>query len=163
MDHEQSLASLDSPPIARPDELAPENSNRRGHLVAWGMFCVAGGIVTLLIGLVVAATVFVFFFDRTGSKDHDWQGTKVTLSQIQTALIMYKLNDAGEYPASLSELHSAKYFPSGVPTCPYTKANFLYKRTPDGFTLTCLGKDRWPGGAEPPEKDIIFNESGEVR
>lgn len=123
-----------------------------------GVLSLLGGLIGLL---ALVLTLLYVFTPRYTTPSH-WESAKVTMGEIGRALEMYKA-ETGAFPATLDELHNDRYFVNGVPKDPFCKDDFLYERTASGFTLTCLGKDQWPGGAEPPEKDIIFNESGEVR
>ncbi|MBK8205679.1 MAG: type II secretion system protein GspG [Planctomycetes bacterium] len=140
----------------RPIAVNPVRATGRRQFVRGLLSLLAG-----LIGLFVLMLALLYVFLPRYTTPSHWESAKVTMAEIGKALEMYKA-ETGAYPASLDELHSNRYFVNGVPKDPFSKDDFLYERTPDGFTLTCLGKDMETGGTEPPNQDIVFNEKGEV-
>lgn len=132
----------------------PQRKTRRGFTLVELM------VVIVILG-IIATMGFVFLMDKPD--DAKWDTAKTTMSEIQKALNMYKLNDGGEYPDSLEALSTQKYFPNGVPKDPFSKDDFVYETTETGFLLKCLGKDQAEGGEGKPNADIIFNEAGEVK
>ena len=115
-------------------------------------------VVIVILG-IIATMGFVFLMDKP---DHvKWDTAKTQMLEIKKALDMYKLNKGGDYPDSLEEISGeGTEFPNGVPKDPWTKENFLYDVTEDGFELVCLGKDKTEGGEAKPNKDIIVNQAG---
>lgn len=102
--------------------------------------------------------VFVLVLDKP---DHaKWTKAQTEMGEIRKALNQYAVEHSGHYPDSLEALVH-HYFPSGVLKDPFSRDNFLYERTDAGFVLICLGKDLAEGGAEIPERDIVFDETGE--
>jgi hypothetical protein len=74
---------------------------------------------------------------------------------------MYAVDHDGAYPESLEG--NAKDNGGKLPKDPLTKDNNHNEPAGDqGFFLKCLGKDRQDGGAEVPDKDIVFNKFGLV-
>jgi general secretion pathway protein G len=129
--------------------LMPNRKNRRGFTLVELM------VVIVILG-IIGTMGFVFLMDKPD--DAKWDTAKTQLVEIQKALDLFKL-DNGEYPEALDELEG-KYFKNGVPKDPWTKDNFLYEPTEDGFRLTCLGKDKAEGGDAKPNKDIVCTEGG---
>lgn len=109
---------------------------------------------------ILLCTCAVFVLDKPGSNGglHRWEGAKVGMGEIQKALITHWL-DKGRYPESLDELVEES-FPNGVPKNPYTKEPYDYFTTGERFVLICYGRDDQPGGEAPPDRDIVFIESG---
>jgi hypothetical protein len=138
------------------DETAPTRRKRSTWDVV-ALLVAALISVALLLGLCGSA-VFVLVLDKP---DHmRWTTAQSEMAEITRALNEYALDHAGAYPPDLAPL-TTTYFPSGVPKDPFSKADFTYIRTTDGFTLTCLGKDLAVGSSEIPDKDIVFDESGQ--
>lgn len=113
--------------------------------------------IVLLISLCGGAA-FVFVFDKPINTK--WDRARSDMAEITKALNRYALDHAGAYPPDLAVL-STTYSPSGIHKDPFSKGDYEYKRTPTGFTLTCLGKDLAIGGADVPDRDIIFDETGQ--
>ena len=117
-------------------------------------------MVVCMFGLVVAMgvfgpVVFVFLMDKP---DHaKWEKARQEMVQIHQALHDYRLSN-GDYPPALKAVGDK--FASGVPNDPFTKQPYDYRKTAAGFELISLGKDQAEGGAEKPEKDIVFNQEG---
>jgi general secretion pathway protein G len=114
-------------------------------------------VVIVILG-IIGTMAFVFVLDKPDKAK--WEAARSDMSQIQQALSHYVL-DNGEYPDTLEQLRE-KHFPNGVPKDPWTKDDFIYEQTEDGFLLTCLGKDQSEGGEEA-NKDIYFNQAGEIK
>lgn len=143
--------------VLRPIAVSPLLLRSRWQYVQ-GLFWLVVGTV----GLLVLGLSLLYLFSPHYVSPSYWETAHVTMGEVVKGLNQYK-TETGVYPATLDELRRKSTFINGVPKDPFSKDNFLYERTAGGFTLICLGKDQAPGGAEPPEKDIIFNESGEVR
>lgn len=141
-----------------PDETAPTRRKRSTlNTVALALAVVIGAAFVIGLG---PAVLWIFVFDKA---DHTrWTTAQSEMAEITKALNDYALDHAGAYPSDLAPL-TTTHFPSGVPKDPFSKADYIYKRTADGFTLTCLGKDVAPGGSEIPEKDIEFFEGGMIK
>lgn len=114
-------------------------------------------VVIVILG-IIGTMAFVFVLDKPDRAK--WEKARSEMSEIVKALSMYAIENDNQYPESLEAI--SKSFGGKVPQDPWTKEVFKYEPTQDGFTLTCLGKDRQEGGAEIPEKDIIFTEKGPV-
>lgn len=85
-----------------------------------------------------------------------WERAKRNMDLIAKALRKHKA-DYEEYPESVDELR--EYFTRGwLPQDPFAGDYFRYKRTEEGFELTCYGAGDIPGGEETPDKDIVINE-----
>lgn len=80
------------------------------------------------------------------------------MGEIQKALLRYALDHKGRYPAVLGDL--VPTFGGPLPQDPFTKLDYVYVRAGEGFRLECMGMDGRPGGNEPPNRDIIFDEKG---
>jgi len=115
-------------------------------------------VVIVILG-IIGTMAFVFVLDKPDKAK--WEKARSDMSQIQQALSHYSLEHDQSYPESLEELRDP-HFPNGVPKDPFTKDDFLYETTEDGFILTCLGKDQSEGGTEVPDTDIYFNQAGEM-
>jgi general secretion pathway protein G len=116
-------------------------------------------VVIVILG-IIATMAFVFVLDKPD--ETRWTTAQSEMAEITKALNDYALNHDGDYPDSL-EVLTEKHFPNGVPKDPFTKEDYLYETTDTGFTLTCLGKDLAEGGAEKPNKDIVYNEAGLIK
>ncbi|MBZ0136329.1 MAG: type II secretion system protein GspG [Planctomycetes bacterium] len=116
-------------------------------------------VVIVILG-IIGTMAFVFVLDKPDKAK--WEKARSDMSQIQQALSHYSLEHDQSYPDTLEELRDP-HFPNGVPKDPWTKDDFIYGVTEEGFDLQCLGKDQSEGGAEVPEKDIFFNQAGEVK
>jgi hypothetical protein len=140
-----------------PDESAPAPRKRstwdRVALLAAALIS-----VTLLLSLC-GNVAFVFVLDKPD--ETRWTTAQTEMAEITKALNKYSLDHAGAYPPSLAPL-TTTYFPNGVPKDPFSKGDYHYERTSSDFTLVCLGKDLKPGGAEVPERDVIFDETGQI-
>ena len=130
-----------------------QRKNRRGFTLVELM------VVIVILG-IIGTMAFVFVLDKPD--DARWEAAKSDMSQIHSAISQYNLANGGDYPESLEDLRE-DYFPNGLPKDPFSKDDFIYETFDGGYTLTCLGKDQAEGGTEKPEKDIVFNEAGEVR
>jgi hypothetical protein len=135
-----------------------EGERPRGRSVWDTIALVVAAIIVVFLTLGLGgAAVFVFVMDKP---DHArWTTAQSEMAETVKALHDYALKHGGVYPAILAGVAPA--FPKGIPLDPFSKSDYVYKRTKDGFTLTCLGKDLAPGGTEIPERDIIFDETGQ--
>jgi len=115
-------------------------------------------VVIVILG-IIGTMAFVFVLDKPDKAK--WEKARNDMSAINQAISMYVTDHDGEYPDSL-ELLKEKHFPNGVPKDPFSKSDFIYERTAEGYDLICLGKDLAEGGTEVPNKDIRFNQAGEV-
>ncbi|MCA8918104.1 MAG: prepilin-type N-terminal cleavage/methylation domain-containing protein [Planctomycetes bacterium] len=113
-------------------------------------------VVIVILG-IIGTMAFVFVLDKPDKAK--WTKAQTEMGEIQKALNTYALEHDSEYPDSL-EVLTETYFKSGLPKDPFTKDDYIYEVLDDGFTLTCLGKDQAEGGAEVPDKDIVYTESG---
>ncbi len=115
-------------------------------------------VVIVILG-IIGTMAFVFVLDKPDKAK--WEKARSDMSEIKKALDMYAVDHDNEYPDALDSI--APSFGGNVPKDPFTKDMFQYEKTSDGgFILRCLGKDRADGGAEVPDKDIVFNKSGIV-
>lgn len=130
----------------------PESPERRSNLKAIT-------VIGILAALVVAILVWlgVRFLLRAVEKG-TWVKTQTEMGEIQQALNKYAVAHGGSYPATLSDL--VPTFGGPLPTDPYTGGEFRYSKSASGFQLECLGRDDKSGGAEIPDRDIIFDEKG---
>lgn len=115
-------------------------------------------VVIVILG-IIGTMGFVFLMDKPDIAR--WDTTVNQMGQIHSALNQYQLANS-EYPDSLEALNHRSYFPNGVPKDPWTKEDFVYVLTENGFELSCYGKDQAEGGDEKPNKDINYNEAGLV-
>lgn len=130
-----------------------QRKNRRGFTLVELM------VVIVILG-IIGTMAFVFVLDKPD--DARWDAARNDMSQIHSAISQYNLANGGEYPESLEQLKE-KYFPNGVPKDPFSKDDYIYEITDSGFELICLGKDQAEGGTDKPNKDIRFNEAGEIK
>lgn len=134
----------------------PDRPPQKSSMPMWGLMLVGGsGFVALM--LFLGATAFVLLSDNPDAAR--WDTTATQMGEIQSALNQYYISN-GAYPYSLGDLHHPDYFPNGVPRDPWSKGEFSYSFTATGFELACYGKDQAPNGAEKPDKDIVYNETG---
>ncbi|MCA8913313.1 MAG: type II secretion system protein GspG [Planctomycetes bacterium] len=129
-----------------------QRNNRRGFTLVELM------VVIVILG-IIGTMAFVFVLDKPDKAK--WTKAQTEMGEIQKALNTYALEHDNEYPDSL-EVLTENAFKGGLPKDPFTKDDYQYEKGDGGFTLTCLGKDGAEGGAEVPDKDIIFTESGIV-
>lgn len=139
-------------------ESAPERPPQKSGMPTWGWLLVgcSGFLAPMLF---LSATSFLFLCDNPDAAR--WDTTATQMFQIQSALNQYHISN-GAYPSSLNVLHHPDYFPNGVPRDPWTEGEFRYSFTATGFELVCYGKDQAPGGAEKPDKDIVYDEAGMI-
>lgn len=128
------------------------NKQRRGFTLVELM------VVIVILG-IIGTMAFVFVLDKPDKAR--WERARTEMAEIQKALNHYSLENGGEYPDTLEALTTSA-FKGGVPKDPFSKDDFRYERTADGFILTCLGKDLAEGGTEIPNKDIVYTEAGLV-
>lgn len=115
-------------------------------------------VVIVILG-IIGTMAFVFVLDKPDKAK--WETAKVEMAKMVDALNMYATENDGAYPESLEGI--SKQYGGKLPKDPFTKDNFLYEQAGDqGFLLRCLGKDKQDGGAEVPDKDIVFNKYGSV-
>ena len=129
-----------------------QRNNRRGFTLVELM------VVIVILG-IIGTMAFVFVLDKPDKAK--WTKAQTEMGEIQKALNQYSLDHDGDYPDTLDALTDS-YFRSGVPKDPFSKDDYAYEKLDDGFTLTCYGKDQAEGGAEVPDKDIVFNEAGPI-
>jgi general secretion pathway protein G len=127
-----------------------QRNDRRGFTLVELM------VVIVILG-IIGTMAFVFVLDKPDKAK--WTKAQTEMGEIQKALNQYALEHDNEYPDSLDVL-TESYFKSGVPKDPFSKDDYGYAKTDGGFELICLGKDLADGGAEVPDKDIVFTESG---
>jgi len=125
----------------------------RNPVLTW---IAAISIVVLAFGLL-GECAYVIVLDKPD--EARWEKARSDMSQIQPALSEYALDHKGRYPLDLADLVPA--YLESVPVDPFTKRQYDYELTKDGFTLTCLGKDQSAGGDQKPNKDIAFDQTGE--
>lgn len=113
-------------------------------------------VVIVILG-IIGTIAFVFVLDNPDKAK--WEKARTEMGEIHKALSTYALSNDGRYPDSLEEI--GKSFPGGkVPSDPFTKDMYSYESTGDTFRLVCLGKDQAEGGADIPNRDIVFDERG---
>jgi len=129
-----------------------QRKNKRGFTLVELM------VVIVILG-IIGTMAFVFVLDKPDKAK--WEKARSDMAEIVKALNMYATENDGDYPDSLEGV--SKQFGGNVPKDPFTKDYFVYEPDPSsGFVLRCLGKDKQDGGAEVPDKDIIFNKFGPV-
>lgn len=114
-------------------------------------------VVIVILG-IIGTMAFVFVLDKPDKAK--WTKAQTEMGEIQKALNDYSLENDGNYPDSLEAI--ATKFGGNMPKDPFTKEDFLYEPSGSDFTLKCLGKDQAEGGAEVPDKDIVFTKTGNV-
>ncbi len=120
----------------------------------------SGCLTAVAIGvllLIAVASLLVVVWSSEPDKAR-WTRAQTDMGEIQKALLRYALDHGGKYPASLGDL--VPTFGGPLPQDPFTKLDYGYIRTGDGFRLQCLGMDGKPGGTQPPDRDIVFDEKG---
>lgn len=127
-----------------------QRTNRRGFTLVELM------VVIVILG-IIGTMAFVFVLDKPDKAK--WTKAQTEMGEIQKALTQYALEHDSEYPDTLDVLKES-YFQNGLPKDPFTKDDFDYETVDGGFRLVCLGKDQADGGAEVPDKDIVYTEFG---
>jgi hypothetical protein len=89
-----------------------------------------------------------------------WVAAESDLSRVHRALGEYAKAHDGTYPAQLHDLVPA-YLEDWALEDPYSQGTYHYERTKSGYLLRCNGADKLEGGAEIPERDIVFDETGQ--
>lgn len=128
---------------------------RRG-LSSSGFTLVELMVVIVILG-IIGTIAFVFVLDNPDKAK--WEKARTEMGEIHKALGVYAVENDNTYPDSLEAI--SKSFPGGkVPSDPFTKSPYQYEPQGDTFRLICLGKDQAEGGAEIPNRDIVFDERG---
>ncbi len=83
------------------------------------------------------------------------------MMEIHKALSQWSMENGGDYPETLADAKD-KFPGRRVPKDPFTDAPYTYERTETGFTLICLGMDKAQGGEGKEDRDILFDETGQV-
>lgn len=122
-----------------------------------------GGTVILLLAVLVSGVLGVAVYLFTyGTPDRGrWNKARTDMSQLTRMLNTHALEHNNAYPANLGAASPAASHRLRID--PFTGRSYDYTRTPTGFRLECLGSDGVVGGADIPEKDIIFTEVGEIK
>jgi type II secretion system protein G len=120
-------------------------------------------LIELMVVIVILGIIAAIAWRMTTDNvpDSKWDIARTEMAEITKALQEWSMKHEGEFPDSLDEV--AAQFPAGrTPLDPF-KEPYLYERTDEGFTLTCLGADKAEGGAEKPDADIIFDHRGQLQ
>lgn len=130
------------------------------HKLRRGFTLVELMVVIVILG-IIGTMAFVFVLDNPDKAR--WERARTEMGQIVQALNTHSLENNGDYPESLAALEGErKAFPNGVPRDPFTDEEFYYEPLQGNFELICYGKDGVDGGEEIPNRDIIFNNAGQV-
>jgi general secretion pathway protein G len=114
-------------------------------------------VVIVILG-IIGTMAFVFVLDKPDKAK--WTKAQTEMGEIHKALNQYMVENDNELPDSLDALTKTA-FRGGLPKDPWTKDNFIYEKTgTNTYFLKCLGKDKQEGGAEIPDKDIVYTEAG---
>jgi hypothetical protein len=117
-------------------------------------------VVALAVGVALAYQPRRLHRPKGKADEHRWSKAQAEMAEVRKMLNVYASEHDGQYPAQLDALVRTAVAEFSLPKDPFSNDNYIYELTATGFTLTCLGKDRELGGAEIPERDIIFNETG---
>ncbi len=139
--------------IAGPTALMTSRPKRRRLAAAILAFLLLATVIW------IAANAGFLLVDMPDRNSAVWERARSDMSEQHKALLRYAQDHAGASPATLADIRPA--FGGNLPRDPYTGEDFRYTRTPQGFVLTCLGKDNAAGGDTPPDADIVFTRQGQ--
>jgi len=88
-----------------------------------------------------------------------WHATEGYLERVHAALTTYAGEHGGQYPERLEELVPG-YLEESALKDPYSKQQYLYEQTENGYVLISLGADQAEGGDEIPNRDIVYDQNG---
>ncbi|MBK9975196.1 MAG: hypothetical protein IPP14_10530 [Planctomycetes bacterium] len=139
--------------IVVPTGLVASKPNRRRLAAAILAFLLLATVIW------IAANAGFMLVDMPGRHSAVWEKARSDMGELQKALLHYAQDHSGAFPDTLAEIRPA--FGGNLPSDPYTDDDFRYARTPDGFELTCLGRDNAAGGDAAPNADIVFTRQGQ--
>lgn len=113
-----------------------------------------------LLGLVVGYVLQRRYVDSYRNRTL-WAQAQGEMGQIHQSLLVFAEEHEGRHALSLEEMSETFYVSTELPKDPFSGQDYFYELTATGFRLTCLGKDRLPGGDEIPDRDIIYDENGQ--
>lgn len=113
-------------------------------------------LLGLVVGYVLQRRYVDSYRDRTL-----WVQAQGEMGQIHKSLLVFADEHEGRHALSLEEMSETFYVSTELPKDPFSGQDYVYELTATGFRLTCLGKDRVPGGDEIPDRDIIYDENGQ--
>jgi general secretion pathway protein G len=115
-------------------------------------------VVILILGLLAGVA---WHYAAGSVPPAKWESARTEMMEIHKALSQWSMENGGDYPETLADAKD-KFPGRRVPKDPFTDAPYEYERTETGFTLTCLGMDKAQGGDGKENRDILFDETGQV-
>jgi len=119
-------------------------------------------LIELMVVIVILGIIATIAWRVTVNNipTSQWETTRTEMGEVQKALLDWSVNHDGEYPESLEEV--ADNFPGGRVPIDGFKQPYIYERRDKGFTLKSLGADKADGGEDKADRDIVFDERGQV-
>lgn len=117
-------------------------------------------LMVVIVILGILATIAWVSYPRQADTAR-WEAARAEVNELYKALSLWSVNHENTFPDSLQAI--AEDLPGRrVPVDPFSKEPYRYERTQTGFRIVCLGKDGAPGGTEGHNRDIVYDESGQV-
>ena len=119
-------------------------------------------LIELMVVIVILGIIAAIAWRATVNNIpiSQWETTRTEMAELHKALLDWSVNHDGDYPESLDEI--ADSFPGGRVPVDGFKEPYIYERRERGFSLKSLGADKAEGGQDKADRDIVFDERGQM-